>query len=74
MALSQIKTNKLRAHWLSASASWSFRNLINLSPSARRRSADQLLLYLGPRGEGRLAEREGVTTCLQLTLARAHEV
>ena len=51
-----------------------FRNLINLSPSARRRSADQLLLYLGPRGEGRLAEREGVTTRLQLTLARAHEV
>lgn len=51
-----------------------FRNLINLSPSARRRSADQLLLYLGPRGEGRLGEREGVTTRLQLTLARAHEV
>lgn len=73
MALSQFKTKKLQAHWLSASALWSL-NLFNLSPPVKRRSADQLLLYLRPRGEGGLAEGEGVTASLQLTLTRAHEV
>lgn len=39
-----------------------------------RLSADQLLLDLGQRGEGRLAEGEGVAARLQLALSRAHEV
>lgn len=73
MALSLIKASKLQAQWLSVFAPWSL-TLFSLSSPVKRRSADQLLLYLRSRGKGGLAEGEGVTARLQLALARAHEV
>lgn len=73
MALSLIKASKLQAQWLSVFAPWSL-TLFSLSSPVKRRSVDQLLLYLRSRGEGGLAEGEGVTARLQLALARAHEV
>lgn len=72
-APSQIKTKKLQARWLSASAPCSSCSFC-LSPPAKRRSADQFLLYFRTCGKGGLAEGESVAARLQLALARAHEV
>lgn len=69
--LSLIETNEPQAQWLSVFA---LRSRFSLTSPANRHSANQLLLYLRPRGEGGLAEGEGVTARLELTLARAQEV